>query len=51
MLYNYIKVGSDKIVKATPSGYTIKELKTSIWILNSLWDIWSSLTELFLILP
>lgn len=29
MLYNYIKVGSDKIVKATPSGYTIKELKTS----------------------
>jgi hypothetical protein len=27
MLYSYIKVNSDKIVKATPSGYTIKELK------------------------
>ena len=28
MLYNYIKVGSNKIVRATPDGYAIKELKT-----------------------
>lgn len=33
MLYNYfLRVDSDRIVKATPSGYTIKELKTgSYW--------------------
>lgn len=27
MLYNYIKVNADHIVKATPSGYTVTELR------------------------